>query len=237
MLQTTARGLDGTTCLAPDRCVVSIPSPAVHAHQLPANLPPQAPLELKGVREAVPHGRGNMWCAPGVGSTANLGQKGERKAEVASHVSNVNWETFKFLLSAAYKARNKTSHYPDKAAWLPPAHMHLGTGNTHVPWTQLLPRGTVGSYRKTSVSAGFGNHLCSQHCLREAKVHSGTAHLTGSLVHTHYKSGCLFSLLRSLMQMAPKRFEKLPHLLAPLPQVTEADELNRSVHRTTLWIC
>lgn len=199
MLQTTAGGLDGTICLAPDRRVASIPSPDVRARQLPANLPAQAPPEPKGAREAVPRGRGNTRCVPGVGNTTNLGEKGERQVEVTSHISNVNWETFKFLLPAASEARTKTSHHPDKAARLSPAHTHLGTGNMHVPWTQLLPRGTAGSCRKTLVSAGFGNHLCSQHCPREAKLHSGTTRLTRSLVHTHYKSGCSFSLLRSHM--------------------------------------
>lgn len=160
MLQTTAGGLDGTICLAPDRRLASIPSPNGRARQLPANLPPQAPLQPKGAREAVPHGGGNMRCALGVGNTANLGEKGERKAEVPSHVSNVNWKTFKFLLPAASKARNKTSRHPDKAARLPPAHTCLGTGNARVPWTQLLPRGTVGSYRETAASAGFGSCLC-----------------------------------------------------------------------------
>lgn len=166
------------------------------------------------------HGRGNTRCAPRVGTTtANLGEKGERKAEVTSHVPNINWEMFKFLPPAASEARHKPSHHPDKAARLPPARRHLGTGNTHMPWTQLLPRGTAGTDGKTSVSAGFGNRLRSQHCLWAAKVRRGTTHLTGQLVHTHHKSGRSFSLLRSLVQMALNRFEKLPHLPAPLPQV------------------
>lgn len=58
MLQTTARGLDGTICLAPDSRVASIPSPDVRARQLPANLLPQTPLEPKGAQEAVPRGGG-----------------------------------------------------------------------------------------------------------------------------------------------------------------------------------
>lgn len=58
MLQTTARGLDGTICLAPDRRIASIPSPDVGARQLPANLLPQTPLEPKGAQEAVLRGGG-----------------------------------------------------------------------------------------------------------------------------------------------------------------------------------
>lgn len=56
-------------------------------------------------------------------------------------------------------------------------------------------------------------------CLREVKVHSGFPHLSRPLVHTHCTSGCSLSPLRSLMQTAPNRFEKLPYVPASLPQV------------------
>lgn len=105
----------------------------------------------------------------------------------------------------------------------------LRTGNTHMSWMQLLPGGTLGSYREPSVSASSRSHLCSQQCLREAKVHPGSPHLSRLLVHTHCSSGCSFSPLTSLTQRAPSRFEKLPHVPASLPQV------QRQMSRTNLF--
>lgn len=124
-----------------------------------------------------------------------------------------------FLLPAASEAKYKTSLCPGKAARLSPVRTRLGWGLRTCPRHSCCHEQQREATEQTLVSAGLRNHLCPQHCLREAKGRWGSAHLTGSLVHTHYKSGCSFLLLRSLMQMAPNRFEKLPRLPAPLPQV------------------
>lgn len=133
-----------------------------------------------------------------------------------------------FLLSAASEARNKTSHHPEKqhnCGW--PAHS-WGQA-THTCLDAGAAMRIPGRFRETSVSASFGSHLCSQQCLREAKIHPGSPHLTRLLAHMHCRSGCSFSPLRSLKQTAPNRFEKLPHVPASLSQV------QRQMNRTNLF--
>lgn len=152
---------------------------------------------------------GQARCAPGEGR-----EKGKESRGYCS-VSNISWKTFQFLLPAASEGRNKTSYLHNELVQLLPAC--LGTGNTHVPGTRWLLRAVAERYPKTWVSAGVGNLLASL-----PKGSEGTPRapdLPGLLVHTCHKSGCSFSSLRSLMQTAPNRFEKLPRLLGPLPQV------------------
>lgn len=162
--------------------------------------------------------------------TTNFWEKQVRKAKITSYISNVSWKTFKFLLPAASEARNKTSHHPKEQhncglparSWGQAAHTCPGCSCCH------------GSCRETRVSASFGSQLCCQQCLRAAKVHSGSPHLSRSLLHTRCRSGCSFSPLRSLTQTAPNRFEKLPHVPASLPQV------QRQMSQTNLftgWPC
>lgn len=208
MLQTTAGRLDGAICLAPDRRVASIPAPDIHAHQLAENAlckPLSNPKEHK--RQCCE--RGNAWCAP-QGHRKFIRETGKESKDYSLHIK-CQLEDIQIPASSWHPQILRSS---TTVACL---HTLGDRKDTHALDAAAAMRNSRKLQR--NISHSFGSSLCSQQCLREAKVQPGSPHPSRSLAHMHSTSACSFSPLRSLMQTAPKRFEKLPHVPASLPQV------------------